>query len=296
METVRLVKLAYAYRHRVLPAARAEIDRWETIAARSENAELALGKIRGERRNVESAAFFALLAGPGWQPAIRRIVAFQLAYEYLDGLNEQHPNLRDGLTMHKALSGERAVSGYLGALVTSCRHTAPRTTALTAAVRRVGEAQARNHAGVGLQRWAERAVPSLAWWEGAAAGISSLDILAMLASPPEHHPRIAGSYVEVCALSGLLDGLVDRATDEPENHNWVDHYASREETLCRLDALIRQAARAVAGLPDPLPHQMILAGLLAHNLLIADEDARARLSRSARFTRLGMLLIGDSGH
>jgi tetraprenyl-beta-curcumene synthase len=244
------------YWHRLLPQARRELAYWQSRAERIEDPELraiALGKLAGEKTNIESAAFFALLAGKDWRRALRRIVAFQLAYELLDGLNEAHPALEDGLRLHECLVAGIMTADYDGPL--GC------------AIQDVGEAQARNHAGEGLRAWAEAFAPRLLWWEAAAAGISSLRILAMLCSPIEHHEKVRGAYMEIDALAALLDALVDIPTDRLSgNHNWLDHYTDEQQAADRLGQLVDDADRAIRGLPSPGIHRMLLSGLLAHNL------------------------------
>ncbi len=161
----------------------------------------------------------------------------------------------------------------------------------------VGTAQALNHAGGDLRGWAERFAPRLLWWEAAAAGISSVHILAMLASPPDTHRQIAKAYVEIGALSSILDGLVDLPTDDPLNHNWSSHYECAMETADRVVALADDAQRALRGIPNELMHRAILAGMLAHNLVICDvrldhvREPCARLVQVVPYVRTGMRLF-----
>ena len=265
------------YLCRLAPLARREIAFWRTRARAIRDPPLrriALAKIDREGTNVESAAFFATLASGGWRAAVRRIVAFQLAYEYIDGVNEQQSQLECGRRLHSALL--HAVGGpawdhrggpYLQELVDSCRAVTQPSRELLVTVERVGEAQARNHAGAELKAWAQCFAPDLLWWEAAAAGISSLDVLALLACPPDRHRRLPEAYVEVCALSALLDGLVDFQADaHSPNHNFARHYTSESEMTRRLLVLTRTAACSVRSLPDSHLHALVLAGLLAHNL------------------------------
>ena len=258
------------YLCRLAPLARREIAFWRTRARAIHDPRLrriALAKIDKERANVESAAFFATLAHRRWRAAVRRIVAFQLAYEYIDGINEQHRELECGRRLHSALVhavvGAPADHGggrYLQELVDACRAVTQSSPELLATVERVGEAQARNHSGAGLKEWAQRFAPELPWWEAAAAGISSLDVLALLACPADCHRQLPAAYVEVCALSALLDGLVDTQEDaRSPNHNFARHYAGESEMTERLQALTGAAARSVRTLPDSRLHSLVLA-------------------------------------
>jgi tetraprenyl-beta-curcumene synthase len=306
MEVILLAKAVSGYWRRMLPLARLEINRWADQATIIDDPglrQIAVAKIATERQNVESAAFFAVLAGPDWRRIVRRLVAFQLAYELLDGINEQQPALADGLRIHGALV--EAVGGppvahnagdYLQALVDACGAITTSSAALLVATADIGEAQARNHADDGLKAWAEAHAPQLRWWEAAAAGISSLGVLAMLASPPEHHAPIGRAYVEICALSALLDGLVDLPVDGTSNRNWLRYYRSQGEASRRLAALAVDAERSIAGLPGAPIHRLILAGLLAHNLVPHTtrqehaQEIRRLLSRFP-YVRAGMLLL-----
>jgi tetraprenyl-beta-curcumene synthase len=274
---MRAFAAAAHYLCHLVPLARREIGFWRTRAQAIRDPLLrgiALAKIDKEGANVEAAVFFATLASREWRVAVTRIVTFQLAYEYLDGLNEQQREVECGRRLHSAL--RHAIGGpasdhgggrYLQELVDACRAVTSPSNELLATVERVGEAQARNHAGAGLKEWAQRFAPDLLWWEAAAAGISSLDILALLACPVDRHRQLPDAYVEVCALSALLDGLVDIQADiHSLNHNFARHYANEGEMAGRLQMLTRSAARSVRALPDGRLHALALAGLIAHNL------------------------------
>ncbi len=128
MKTVQLTWAVSRYSRRLLPLAREEMASWAAQATLIEDpalSRIANSKIARERRNVESAAFFAVLA-EDWRAAVKRIVAFQLAYELLDGIDEESPH--GGLRLHGALveavGGDGCDHGggdYLQALVDACR-------------------------------------------------------------------------------------------------------------------------------------------------------------------------------
>lgn len=292
MELFRLLTLVGDY-GRVLRHARGEIDRWEAKAAGA----LARGKMRGERRNVESATFFSMLAPRSDRLiAMRRIVRFQLAYELLDGLSENARTVAESLRLHDALHAAVGApsapceSGYLGELVLACRVIVPTpSAAMGTAITRIARAQTLNHAG----RHERHGEAGLAWWELAAAGISSLDVLAMLATPSDRHRAIFDAYREVCALSALLDALVDLSEDElTGNYNWLTHYPSMEHASWRLVELAEIANGRLGGLEQAGVHRAALAGLLAHNLVRAPEPFRRRLAPAVRYTRSAMALFG----
>jgi hypothetical protein len=254
------------------PLARRELAHWRAradVEVDTKRRQIAVGKLDQEAVNIEAASFFAALAGEDWRLAVRRIVAFQVAYEYLDGLSEREPVLERGLQLHAALieatggpKGEHRGGGYLSELARCCRETVSPSPELIAAAERLGAAQAHNHADELYSSTGQH--PS---WEEEAAAISSLDVLAMLAAPARHHGRIALAYWPMCALSALLDGVIDRASDESTgNHNWTVHYRSDEALRDRLRVLAREADDAINALPGAPLHRLLLAGLLAHNL------------------------------
>lgn len=284
---------------RVRPAADRHILRWYAQASSVPDRRLrriALAKIGGEAQNSRSAAFLAIVAGRDWSPALRRIVAFQTLYELLDGLNEQQPGVDEGLSMHRALtdavgSHSSQRRGYVGALVSACRRDAPVSEPLVQAARRVSEAQAHNHALSGPRQWAEQRSRE-PWWEAAAAGISSLDVLAMLASEPAHHAAIADAYEEICVLSALLDGLVDQRSDGLDNHNWCRHYVSTDALVERIVELARSTDGSLSELPNGSVHSLMLAGLLAHNIALGvDRSVGRQLADAVPRVRLGVEIL-----
>lgn len=273
------------YWTQLVPQARRELAAWgDSIEAMTDPAvrSIARTKFAGEKQNVESAAFFALLADD-WRSALQRVVRFQLTYELLDGLNERSRSLQVGLRLHGRLLGAAGIM------------TADYDGALALAVRDVGEAQARNHAAIGLREWAEAYAPQLHWWEAAAAGISSLRVLAMLCSPIEQHGHVRTAYLETDALAALLDALVDLPDDRRSgNHNWLDHYEHEQHAAWRLETLARDALGAVAHLPRAHIHRMLLEGLLAHNLASVGDHApiiRLRLLAISPLVRTGTRIL-----
>lgn len=294
MELFRLLAALGGY-GRLLPHARREIDYWEV---RAQPDALAREKLRCERRNVESATFFSMLSDDRLT-AMRRIVRFQLAYELLDGISEEASTVEESLRLHDAL--HLAVRGawimtvnydsaYLAELVQSCRVvvTPEASGAMVEAIDRIARAQALNHVGASDRRSRD----GLSWWEADAAGISSLDVLAMLATPLEQHEAVLHAYTEVCALSALLDAVVDLPDDERTgNHNWLMHYPSMDFASRRLGELAEIALARLGALDRAYLHRAALAGLMAHNLVKAHEPFR-RLALAVPYTRAAMALFG----
>jgi tetraprenyl-beta-curcumene synthase len=250
------VTVAARYLVVVLPEVRRERRRWracvETIPsdALRATASASLGK----RGNIEGAALFAVLAKRAHRrDAMRSLVAFQAAYNYLDALSElpssePRANARQ---LHRALLGavqpdavqpdyyahhpDGRDGGYLAALVDACRDGLSRLPSYEAlapviatAAARIAEFQALNlsEANGGqaeLELWAATLPGSacaLGWWERAAAAGSSLALLALVATCA--HADVEASVAEqidcayfpaIGALHSLLDSVVDRDED-----------------------------------------------------------------------------------
>jgi tetraprenyl-beta-curcumene synthase len=266
----------------------------------------ALEKLSNEALNPEAAAFFAVLAPKAIRSRlIRLIVAYQVMYDYLDAVNEApaFSSLRDGLQLHRALldvvlsqqtstdyylHDSQHDDGYLNALIHTCRgilDACPSrevlTPALIAAARRCGEGQARNHAGSiegydQLIDWSERQAPcsGYLWWELAAAGISCLAIHALFAAAAtpkttshEAQSIDAAYFPSVCAISALLDSLIDLPHDaDIINHSFAAHYTSSSHAAERYAAIIADAEKQLSGLRHARRHRIILAGITGYYL------------------------------
>jgi tetraprenyl-beta-curcumene synthase len=314
----------------VYPRARLEIRRCGQRARAIEDPTLrahALHKLSEERLNPEAATLFAVLAPRRWRGRlVRLMVDFQIAYDYLDAINEQDDTatLRNGLQLHVALndavsaipSGERYYrhhpqgedSGYLVDLVDACRavvRTLPSTEAiepvLLRAVERCGEGQSHNHAVLvegeeQLVEWAfsQPRGESYLWWELAAAGISCLGIHALFAAAacattlPEAERIDAAYYPPVCALSALLDSLVDRDDDVTgTNHSFVEHYTSDTQTARRFEAIAAEARTLSSVLAKRARHAVIISGIASFYL--SAPEARRPHARAAAARMLACL-------
>lgn len=264
-----------------------------------------LGKLAGEALNPEAAAFFGILAPRRSRTRlVGLIIAYQVMYDYLDAVNEEPSSTRllDGRYLHQALVDAVQPTyrecgyythhprgddgGYLTTLVGSCNTTLvafPSTAAISgsliAAAERCGEAQARNHAVSvdGYQQlidWSDAQAPSgkYRWWELAAAGISCLAIHALLAAAATpglergQAERIDGAYFpSVCAVSALLDSLIDRADDaSTDNHSFATHYATSRYATERYTTIIADAKEGFESLLDQQRHRIILAGIVGY--------------------------------
>jgi tetraprenyl-beta-curcumene synthase len=334
METIRtshvreiasLIAAAVTYWVTIYPRARVEIRRWRQRASQIPDPTLraaAVYKLTRERLNPEAAAFFAVLAPRARRKQlIRLMVGFQIAYDYLDAINEQSDTaaLRNGLQMHRALTDAVSAQvadvdyyqhhpqhddgGYLVELVRACQaelETFPSRPSLepvlVRAAERCGEAQSHNHAVLleGEQQlidWtvALRAGGEYLWWELAAAGISCLVLHALFAAcacttTPQEAQRIDEAYFpSVCAISALLDSLVDRPHDAgTTNHSFVEHYGEPAAVADRFGAITYEARVLSSKLANHGRHAVILAGIASFYLSAPEAHTELALPAATR--------------
>lgn len=304
-----LVRAGGAYWLRLRPRVLRELVRWDRLARRIPDPllrEQAMAKLAGERLNPEAAALFAILAPPRRRAkVVSLIVAYQVLYDYLDGVNEQpgFDGLSDGLRLHGALRDavlpqrplvdyyaghpEADDGGYLRALCAWCRRLVVETCdvetvgeTLAAATERCGAAQSHNHAIAvqgepALVDWSRRqAIGDYLWWELAAGGISCLNIHAALACAADPRAGVdevarveAAYFPSICSLSALLDSLADYHADgESGNHSFARHYRDAEQAAERLTRIAQEAQAGVAELRHGHRHAVILAGIVAYYL------------------------------
>lgn len=250
------VEVALRYLLLVLPAASSELACWRTRATAIPSTSLRHHALRAlaKRGNIEGAALFATLAPRAQRrTAVRALVAFQTAYNYLDALSELPSDdpVSNADQLHQALltalhptaahadyyacNPEREDGGFLVAVTEACRDALARLPSqhavaptARAAAARIVDFQALNlsdsQGGHGaLRRWALETTPAgvgLAWWENAAAAGSSLAVHALIAAAaqpgvdPWDAREIERAYrPAIAALHSLLDSLVDRCED-----------------------------------------------------------------------------------
>jgi|HubBroStandDraft_2_1064218.scaffolds.fasta_scaffold03279_4 tetraprenyl-beta-curcumene synthase len=308
-ELAALLTAGIAYWLTIYPRARREIRRCRIRARQIPDPTLraaALEKLNSERLNPEAAAFFAVLAPHRHRGRlVRLMVDFQIAYDYLDAINEEPTSapLRNGLCLHQALSdavsSRRARAdyyghhpqgddgGYLTELVGACQTTIrvlPSASViepvLINAAERCGQAQSRNHAmlvegDTPLASWAsaQSADSGYLWWELAAGGISCLALHALFAAAActttlQEARSIDTAYSPpICAISALLDSLVDYPQDAGgTNHSFVDHYDTCSQAAERFAAITAEARALVSTLSNHCRHMVILAGIASFYL------------------------------
>lgn len=296
METRALAATLADYWLTVFPRARREIARWRRLAEAIPDERLrtlALATLEQESGLAEGAAIFATLVPRGRRDVlVRLLVAWQIAYDFLDTLDEQPGGERDtfvalvaALDPRLAYPSLRGDGGYLDRLVACCRACSSelpaiaRTRAVVVrAVWRCVEGQGRTHAVTrhgsdALHRWAleQPETDGYLWWEVAAGAISSLSVHAVLATAAD--PRTttevatavdAAYFPSICALSTLLDSAVDTEDDAGSaNHRCLAYYESAAQALDRLAAIARIGVGAARALPAGHRHVAILAGMTA---------------------------------
>ncbi len=254
-----------------------------------------------------AATLATLVPAPRRRDVTEAIVALEVMYDYLDGISEQPGSdpLADGRQLYCALTDVVVLpagpladhyrhhprgddGGYLAALAATARRalwSLPAASVvaptLRAVLARCGEAQTRTHAtarlGVAqLEAWAaaQPEADRLRWSEvaaGAAASVLAGHALVALAGDPAtttaDAERVAAAYFATCALTTLLDSLVDADVDALTGaHPYLGYYASEAEATERLGLLAHEAAVAVEGLPRAPHHVMTMAGAVAFYL------------------------------
>lgn len=192
----------------------------------------------------------------------------------------------------------REDGGYLEEIVDTCRmalaelpsHAAVAGGAGRAAARIVafqslslgGRSGERNSGERGggldaLRRCAREQTPpgsGLRWWETAAAGGSSLGVLALIAAAaqPDLDPReiaaIEDAYFPwIGACHSLLDSLVDREEDARIGQlSLIGHYADVEDAAARIGWIAAQSMRHARGLPGGRGQAVVFAGMVGYYL------------------------------
>jgi tetraprenyl-beta-curcumene synthase len=302
----------------VAPLVNAQLERWEHRARAIEDPglqALALLKLREERFNAEVAATLATLAPRQHRACVvEAIVAYEVMYDYLDGLTEQpmDPPLRTGRELYRAFTDavtlgaephkgygafeeDHGDGGYLRELARVVRTGLTRLPSADAiaeasqrAAARCAEAQVRAHAAplIGstqLEEWAasEASGTPLGWQAflaGAASSVLAVHALIVAAADERTTPSQAAEidtvYMSICALSTMLDSLVDYERDvEVGQAGYIRYYADRD----RLVQDLADAARAVAQRSAPLRHGshhvMTFVGVAAYYLSAPTADS-----------------------
>ncbi len=239
------------------------------------------------------------------KPVVEAIVGLQIIYDYLDSLVEQPlaDPLGEGRPLYHALvdavvlraeptgdyyphTPQRDDGGYLQELIGVVRRALTQLPSQAAiaeaserAAKRCAEAQVRAHAAptlgrTQLTRWAQHnAIPTgLQWQQFLAGAVSSglaLHALIAAAADPrttrEQALAVDDVYLSICALTTLLDSLIDheqdRSTGQP---GYIRYYQDRDALAEGLRSVMHQAAAHSRDTPNGAYHLMTLVGVVAY--------------------------------
>lgn len=292
----------------VWPQVRREMTQWSGRAARipARGLREAAAEAARKRGNIEGAALFATGAPKGHrEAAIRAIVAFQSAYNYVDALSEREDSggapsaeqLHQALLMalhesaeepdyYEAYEGDDDDGGYLTALVRECRQATAQLPAFEEVAPMARDAAARivdfqtlnrreSEGGHGaLRAWStelRRAQGGdLAWWELAAGAGSSLGVHALIGAA-------ADPVLDVYDARGI--GRV--------------YFPAGGGLHSMLDSLVDREEDARAGFRSLLDYYSSSAQVALRLGVIAREatDATDRLSRDGEEHRVIMIAM-----
>lgn len=289
----------------------------------------ATAKLESVAVHAEITATLATLAPRSKRAeTARAIVAYEVLYDYLDALTEQPTDDSgpDAHHLYRALAAPFTAAhgghyfhnppdddgGYLAALVADTRKaflSLPAAAEVAATAQRIAtrcaQAQLHSHAvptqgPVQLEAWA-RTVPHtsvlLTWWERAAGHAAAvLAVHALIAAAAkasttfEHAERIGDTYIATCALTTLLDSLLDHDDDiATSNHSYISYYPDNQAAAQRLASIAAGASAAAATLPNGPHHAMTVAGICGFYLARANTP-RAREAAAAIGAELGPIL------
>jgi tetraprenyl-beta-curcumene synthase len=280
----------------VAPLVRGQLRRWEIRAQQIPDPrlqELARGKLRNERFNVEVAAMIATIAPARYRNrTVEAIVALQLMYDYLDALTEQPTAdpIRDGLQYSQAFidavttaPGKPAGDyyahypgdgdqGYLAELALTVRTAIAQLPAIDAiseiipaSAARCAEAQVRIHAAPSsgteqLESWAthEALATELQWREwlfGAMGSVVAAHALIALAAD-EHATRQQAREIDDTYLSlCVLTTVLDHLVDHEHDMLTGEHsYIHLYETRQELADQITIITHRVIGCAGTIPN------------------------------------------
>jgi tetraprenyl-beta-curcumene synthase len=274
----------------VAPAVRSQLHRWEQRARKISDPALkalALQKLHEEGFNAEVAATLAVTSPSAYRGrVVQAIVAFEVMYDYLDGLTEQlvSDSLGNGRQLFSAFTDALALDthagrdyyhyhsqsgdgGYLDELSATVRASLAELPAAAViidvaqqAAARCAETQARAHAVARtgtepLERWAmrEAAGTGLRWNEYLAGAASSvLTVHALIAAAadrntkPEQAVAIDRVYLSIGVLTTLFDSLIDYQGDMNTDKLGYIRYYDDHDLLARRLAGIARNAVADA--------------------------------------------------
>lgn len=301
----------------VAPLVGVQLERWDRRACAIKDPvlqALAIENLHEERFNAEVAATLATLAPREHRHAVvEAIVAYEVMYDYLDGLTEQPVDdpLRNGRELYRALTEAITLSvepvggyyasqpvddgGYLEELVDVVRKALAGLPsaimighAAGLAASRCAEAQVRAHAvpmlgTTQLEEWARsKARDTPLGWQAFLAGAASsvLTVHALIAAAAderttsEQTATIDAVYLSIAVLSTMLDSLVDYQDDTRACRIGYIRYYTDHDLLARdLISAARRAVEHAGTLPSGAHHVMTLVGVAAYYISVPTADS-----------------------
>lgn len=239
-----------------LPAVSREIRHWRNLAAQIPQGPLrqdALDALQRKRGQADGAALFSILPRARNRSYLRLLVAYQIAWDFLDSVSERSASagIANGRQLHLALvdaldpdgpirdyyrySPWDDDGGYLRALVETCRECCARLPSYERirplVLRDASRAQvlALNHdldparRDASLKTWVEQEFPDgheANWYEltgAASAGLAAFALLALACEPACSDSEIARTHDAyfpwTSAVACMLDSYADQAED-----------------------------------------------------------------------------------
>lgn len=239
-----------------LPAVAREARHWHNLAARIPAGPLradALDALARKRCQSDGAALFSILPRSRNRSYLRLLVAYQIAWDYLDNVSERgaYAGIANGRQLHLALADAlnpggptcdyyrhspwQDDGGYLQALVDTCRECCARlpsyarVRALVLRDAQRAQVLALNHhpdpaeRDAALQAWVADEFPAghdAAWYEltgAASAGLAAFALLALACEPRCSERDIEQTHTAyfpwTSAVACMLDSYADQAED-----------------------------------------------------------------------------------
>jgi tetraprenyl-beta-curcumene synthase len=291
----------------------------------------ALDSLAHKRGHIEGAALFSIIPHARSKDLVRLLVAYQILFDFLDGVNERSASAINGVQMHLALVDAldpgspradylahhpwRNDGGYLATLVEVCRAMCRRLPGYpwvrelvlgeahalnVLALNHIPNSAAREAALRGWCRGVACGARDITWYELAAGGSSSLAIhtLLALASDPGcarmDLSDVRRRYARVISVMGtMLDSYADQIEDAGNgDHSYVAYYPTPRVRLARLQTLIRRSLEEALLLPDGERHALIVACMVAMYLSKDSSRSHRLHSSSASLAAAGGSLTG----
>ncbi len=289
--------------------------------------EDALDALHRKRPHADGAALFSILPRRRNQCLLRLLVAYEVIFDFLDGLHERNASIENGrqlfVALQDALDPDARIStyyrhhlcrddgDYLHVLVGVCRHSCTLLPGY-AHVREAVHREARralvlgiNHRGesadrdAALELWARRecqGYPDASWFELASAASATLTTHALLALAAETGcserdvAAICAAYFPwMSATCTMLDSYVDQFEDrEHGEHSYVRHYLSANVVAQRVGELVYRSAQEAAALRNGPRHAVIAAAMVS--MYLSRDSAQLPMMRATT-----MRLVGAGG-